>query len=106
MQRSGLGGGSGNDDGVLHGVVLLKRLNKLSNGGSLLADGNVHTVQLLALVRSVVPSLLVEDGVEGNGGLSGLTITNDQFTLTTTDWHHGVDRLETGLHWLTDGLTW
>lgn len=104
LQRSGLGGSGGNDDGVLHGVVLLKGLDKLGDGGSLLADGDVDTVELLGLVVGAVPSLLVEDGIQGNGGLSGLTVTDDQLTLSTADGNHGVDRLETGLYGLVDGL--
>lgn len=105
LERSGLGSGGGNDDGVLHGVVLLKGLDELSDGGTLLADGDVDTVELLGLVLAVVPLLLVEHGVESDGSLTGLTITNDQLTLTTSDGHHGVDRLETGLDGLADGLT-
>jgi hypothetical protein len=52
----------------------------------------------------VVPTLLVKHGVEGDGGLSGLTVTNDQLTLTTANGHHGVDGLETSLYGLLDGL--
>jgi hypothetical protein len=102
-----LGGSGGNDDGVLHGVVLLKSLNELSDGGTLLTDGNVDTVKLLLLIGTgnVVPTLLVEHGVESDGSLTGLTITNDQLTLTTTDGNHGVDGLETSLYGLRDGLT-
>jgi hypothetical protein len=33
-----------------------------------------------------------------------LTVTNDQLTLTTSDRNHGVDRLETSLYGLVDGL--
>lgn len=105
LQRSGLGSGGSNDDGVLHGVVLLKGLDELSDGRTLLTDGNVDTVELLALVTSAVPPLLVKHSVKGDGSLSGLTVTNDQLTLTTANWHHGVDGLKTGLHWLVDGLT-
>lgn len=89
----------------LHGVVLLKSLDELGNGGSLLSNSDVDAVKLLGLVGSVVPSLLVKNGVEGNGSLPGLTITNDQLTLTTTNWHHGVDRLETSLDGLVDRVT-
>lgn len=103
LQRSGLGSGSGNNDGVLHGVVLLKGLDELSNGGSLLSDGNVDAVELLGLVVGVVPPLLVKHGIEGDSGLSGLTVTNDQLTLTTSNGNHGVDGLETGLYGLVDG---
>jgi hypothetical protein len=105
LQGSGLGGGGGNDDGVLHGVVLLKGLDKLGNGGSLLSNGDIDAVKLLGLVGSVVPTLLVENGVEGNSGLSSLTIANDQLTLTTSNGHHGVNGLEASLHGLVDGMT-
>ena len=48
---------------------------------------------------------LVKHGVESDGSLTGLTVTNDQLTLTTADGNHGVDGLETSLDGLTDGLT-
>ena len=48
--RSSLGGSGGDNDGVLHAVVLLKSLDELGDGGSLLTNGNVDAVKLLALV--------------------------------------------------------
>lgn len=105
LERSGLGSSGGNNDGVLHGVVLLKSLDELGNGGTLLSNSDVDTVKLLGLVGAVVPTLLVKHGVEGNSGLSGLTITNDQLTLTTSDGNHGVDGLHAGLDGLVDGVT-
>jgi hypothetical protein len=121
LKRGSLRGSGGNDDGVLHGVVLLKGLDELGNGGSLLTNSNVDAVKLLSLVGSLgclsafsasqekhctdlVPPVLVKHGVEGDSGLSGLTVTNNQLTLTTSDRNHGVDRLETGLYGLVDGL--
>ena len=50
-----LGGGGSDDDGVLHGVVLLKSLDELSDGGALLTDSNVDAVELLLLVCALVP---------------------------------------------------
>lgn len=94
---------TGNNHTVLHGVVLLKSLDELGNSGSLLTDGDVDAVKLLGLIVGVVPSLLVKDGIKGDGSLSGLTVTNDQLTLSTTDGNHSVDGLETGLHGLVDG---
>lgn len=99
-----LGGGGGNDDGVLHGVVLLEGLDELSDGGTLLTDGDVDAVKLLGLIGGVVPTLLVEHGVKSDGSLTGLTVTNDQLTLTTADGNHGIDGLETSLDGLGDGL--
>lgn len=103
VSLTSLGGSSGNDNGVLHGVVLLKGLDELSDSRALLTNGNVDTVELLALVLALVPPLLVEDGVKSDGSLAGLTVTNDQLTLTTADGNHGVDGLETSLHGLVDG---
>ena len=106
LKRSGLRGSGGNDNRVLHGVVLLKGLDELSDGRTLLTDGNVDTVKLLGLVgRGVVTTLLVEHGIESDGSLTGLTITNDQLTLTTADGNHGIDGLETSLYGLVDGVT-
>lgn len=105
LERSGFRGGGRNDNAVLHGIVLLEGLDELGDGGSLLTDSDVHTVQLLGLVVGVVPSLLVQHGIQGNGSLSGLTVTNNQLTLATANGHHGVDGLETGLYGLVDGAT-
>ena len=57
LQGRSLGGSGGDNDGVLHGVVLLKGLDELGDGGSLLTDGDVDTVELLGLVGTLVPSL-------------------------------------------------
>jgi hypothetical protein len=105
LQRSSLRGSGGDNCAVLHGVVGLKSLDQLGNGGSLLTDGNVDNIELLLLVSSVVPPLLVQHGIEGDSGLSGLTIADDQLTLATADGHHCVDRLEASLYGLTDGGT-
>lgn len=105
MKRCSFRGSCSDNNGVFHGVVLLQSLDELGDGGSLLTDGHVHAVELLGLVVGVVPSLLVEDGIEGDGSFTGLTIANDQFTLATTDRHHGVDGLEASLYWLVDGFS-
>jgi hypothetical protein len=105
LKRSGLRSGGGDNDGVLHGVVLLKGLDELGDGRTLLTDGDVDAVKLLGLVVGVVPPLLVEHGVKSDGSLTSLTVTNDQLTLTTADGHHGVDGLKTSLYGLVDRAT-
>src|SRR5690606_13673769 len=69
----------------------------VGNGGSLLTDRHIDTGHVL--------TLLVDDGVNGNGRLAGLTVANDQLTLAAANRHHGVDSLEAGLHRLRDRLT-
>jgi hypothetical protein len=85
LKGSGVRGGSGNNNGVLQGVVLLEGLDELSDSRSLKTDSDVDTVELLLLVGSVVPLLLVEDGVNGNGGFTSLSITNDELSLSSTN---------------------
>jgi hypothetical protein len=46
---------------------------------------------------------LVQHSIKRNGGLAGLTISNDQFPLSSANRHHCVDGFETSLHWLVDG---
>jgi len=69
------------------------------NGGDrrlLLADGDVEAVNALPL--------LVDDRVEGDGGLADLAVADDELTLATADRDHGVDRLDAGLERLFDRL--
>ena len=82
---------------VLHGVGVGETLDNLGDGGSLLSDGDVDAVELLLLVSGLVEALLVDDGVDGDGGLAGLTITDDQLTLASADGHERVDGLDASL---------
>jgi hypothetical protein len=56
LKWSSLRGSGGNNDGVLHSIVLLESLDELGNGGTLLADGDVDAVKLLGLVIALVPT--------------------------------------------------
>jgi len=105
LKWGGVGGGGDNNDAVLQAIGLLEDVDQLGDGGLLLADGDVDAVELLGLLALLVESPLVQDGVESDGGLSGLSIANDQLSLASADWHQGVDGLETGLHWLVHGLS-
>jgi len=77
--------------------VLAQLGNNLGNRGALLADGDVDTDN--------IATLLVDDRIDSYGGLAGLTVTNDQFALSTSDWNHGVNCLEAGSHWLMNRFT-
>ena len=90
LQRCGRGCRSGDNDRVLHGAMLLEGLAHVSNRGGLLADGDIDADHALAA--------LVEDSVDGDGGLTGLTVTDDELTLTAANRHHGVDSEQTGLN--------
>lgn len=48
---------------------------------------------------------MVEDGIDSDSSLTSLSITNNKFSLTSTDRDEGVDTLNTSLHRLSDGLS-
>ena len=47
---------------------------------------------------------MVDDGVDGDSGLTGLAVANDKFALATSDRNHGVDSHDAGLHRLVNRL--
>ena len=82
---------------VLHGIGVSQPLDDLGHGRSLLTNGDVNAEQLLLIVSCIVEPLLVDDGVNGNCGFAGLTIANDQFTLTTTNGYQRIDGFDSSL---------
>ena len=90
LHRSGVCCGSGNDDRVVKGTMLLEGLADVGNRGGLLTDSDVDTDHILAA--------LVQDGVDGDSGLTRLTVTDDELTLATADGDHRVDGEKTGLN--------
>ena len=43
-------------------------------------------------------SLLVQNGVQGNRCLSSLPVADDQFSLASSYWKHGINRQQAGFH--------
>lgn len=70
LQGSGVRRGGRHHDGVFHGISVCQPLHQLGHGGSLLTDGHVDAVQLLFLLSAFIEALLVDDGVDGNGGFA------------------------------------
>ena len=89
--------GGRNDDAVIECAVFLERAAQTRHCGCLLANGNVNADHVL--------TLLVQDSVDGDGGLAGLTVADDQLTLTASDRHHRVNGKDAGLHRLVYRLT-
>jgi hypothetical protein len=87
LEGSGIRGGGSNDDSVLEAVSLSEKAHDVGHGGSLLADGDVDAVEGLGVVSSLEDGLLVKDSVDGNGSFAGLSISNDQLTLSSSNGH-------------------
>ena len=82
--------------------MFLQSLHEGSNGGSLLANGDIDTIYRFACIKE---TLLVDDGVNGNGSLTRLAVADNELTLAAADRNHGIDSLQTRLqrflYWLT-----
>src|SRR5450631_1219322 len=76
--------------------MLLQLAYHVRDRGLLLSDRHVDAFN--------AGGLLVDDGIDGERGLAGLAIADDQLALAAADRHHRIDRLVTGLHRLADGL--
>ena len=97
LQSGRFGSRSSHNDGVFHGAVLFELTHHVGNRRSLLADSHVNADKVLAL--------LVDDRIDSDSRLTGLAVTNDQFTLAAADRDHGVNGLQTRLNRLAHGLT-
>ena len=99
-----VGGRRGHDRGVLHGPGVFQRLAHLGDGGALLAHRHVDAAHLLRLVARLPVRALVDDGVDGDRGLAGLPVADDQLPLAPADGGHRVDGLDAGLQRLLHRL--
>lgn len=52
-----------------------------------MADGDVDAVKLLGVLSVGVDEggLLVDDGIDGDSGLAGLSVTNDKLSLASAN---------------------
>ncbi len=48
---------------------------------------------------------MINDRIDGNGCFTCLAVTDNKLALSAADRHHGIDRLDTGLHRLMYGFT-
>src|SRR5699024_9137391 len=52
----------------------------------------------------IIKFFLIDNGIHRNRRLTSPPVTNDQFSLTSPDGNHGVDRLHTRLQWFRHRL--
>ena len=105
LQTGGVGSSRRHDDGVLECVVQTEQTVDTRNVGATLSDRHVHGHNVVLTQGLLVDADLVDHGRHGDRGLSGLTISDNQLTLSTTNGDHGVDNLESGGHVVVDRLT-
>ncbi len=88
MKGSSLRSGGSNDDRVLERIVVFKNLHDVGDSRSLLSNGDIDTVESLlnVCIGVIEDRLLVDDGVNSNSSLSCLSVSNDQLSLSSSNW--------------------
>eukprot|EP00756_Hemistasia_phaeocysticola_P032235 Hpha_TRINITY_DN16398_c1_g2::TRINITY_DN16398_c1_g2_i6::g.62840::m.62840 len=105
LKTRGVGGRGGHDDGELQSVVQPEHTVDTSHVRATLTHRHVHRHDVVLTEGLLVDTHLVHDGRHGDGGLPGLTVTDDQLTLATADGDHRVHDLETSRQVVVHGLT-
>src|SRR5208282_2116752 len=106
LHRRRIGGGRRDHDGIVERAVLLQNLDELRHRRALLPDRDIDAIELELLIAGSIDRFLVQDGIERDRGLAGLTIADDELALAAPDRDQGVDRLQPGGHRLVHGLSW
>ena len=104
LQRRRIARGGGDDDRVFHRARVFERLDDLRDRRALLADGDIDAIELLLLVAALIDGALIDDRVDGDGGLAGLAVADDQLALAAADRDEAVDGLDARLHRLVHGF--
>ena len=89
LHRSGIGCRSGNNDRIGVGAALFKGFSQTGNTARFLANCYINT--------DYTGILLVQDGVDRNGRLTGTAVADDQLALSASDRYQGVNSFDTGL---------
>src|SRR5579872_554489 len=90
LQSGGLEGRGAHDGRPLHRTVAFERRGNRRHLRFLLADGDVDAEEVLPL--------LIDDRIDADGGLAGLTIPENELALAASNRDHRVNRLDARLH--------
>ena len=94
LQCSRVARRSSHHNGIVHRTVLVQGIHNRSYGRTFLANGYINAIYRITCFKI---GTLVDDGIDGNGCLTGLAVTDNQLTLSATNRYHGVHSLQTGL---------
>ncbi len=83
------------EDSVIHRALFPQGCHRLGDSGCALTDGAINAQHILVA--------LVEDGIDGNGGLASLAVAENQLALPAPDRNERIDDFEPGLERHGDG---
>mmetsp|Transcript_151496 Transcript_151496/g.367923 ORF Transcript_151496/g.367923 Transcript_151496/m.367923 type:complete len:360 (+) Transcript_151496:727-1806(+) len=104
LQRGCVGSRSRDDGRVFQAVVLPEDLEQLGDRRALLTHSHVDAVEVVLRIGALVDGLLVQDRVDGNGRLAGLSVTDDQLALPAANGDKAVHCFQASGHGFVDAL--
>ena len=75
-------------DSIVHRSFFFEHFNDSSDFSFFLSDGNIDTVDIF--------SFLIEDSISGDSSFSGLSISDDKFSLSSTNRYHRINGFDSG----------
>jgi hypothetical protein len=85
LKGSGFRSSGGNNDGVSKSTSFIEGLYNVGDGGSLLSNSNINAIKLVFNFIVVEGDFLVKDGIDSDGSFSSLSISNDEFSLSSSN---------------------
>ena len=85
------------DDCIIHRTEFAERFNLCTNSWFFLSNRNIDTDHIL--------TLLVQDCINSDWCFTCLTVSDNQFTLSASNWDEGINRFKTSLQWFRDWFT-
>ena len=89
LQRRTVGSGCGDNDGICHGAVFFQDTDNARHSGRFLTDGNIYA--------NYAAVFLIDDRIDRDRCLSGLSVTDNKLSLSSSNRYHGINCLNTGL---------
>lgn len=101
---------SSDDYSVVHSSSLFKSSYNISYCWSLLSNSSVNAIKFFIFIIFVKIFLLIDNCINCNCCFSSLPISNNQLSLSSSDWHKRVNTLKSSLHgfvyWFSRNYTW
>ena len=78
-----------NHDSIVHSSSFFQSFYNTNYLRFLLSNSNINTDHIF--------SFLIDDGINRNGSFTSLSISNNQFSLSSSNWHQRINGLNTSL---------
>ena len=89
LQRSQLTGSSCHYSCIVHCAGFFQRFYQVGHSRRLLSDGHINAQHILVF--------LINNGINGDGCFTSLPVTDNKFSLASSNGYHGIDRFDSRL---------